>query len=149
MYRVLLVDDERTILEGISNIIDWESLGTTLCGTAKNGIEALEFIKKNNPDIVISDIMMPGLDGIALLKQVYQTHPHMKWILLSGYGEFEYAQTAMGFGVRHYLLKPSNEEDIYHALKEIVHDLRQEKLNRPKTIQQTTKKYSTVVQNML
>src|SRR5690625_6932486 len=112
MYKVLLVDDERTILEGISGTVDWEAQGTKLCGTASNGLEALAFIKENHLDIVISDIMMPGLDGIQLIKKAYEIDPNIKWIILSGYGEFDYAQTAMRYGVKHYLLKPCNEENI-------------------------------------
>jgi len=123
MYKVLLVDDERTILEGISSIVDWEREGVTLSGTANNGVEALEFIEKNEPDIVISDIMMPGLDGIQLLQKTSKTHPLMKFILLSGYSEFEYARQAMGYGVKHYLLKPSNEDLISQALAEVVSEL--------------------------
>lgn len=123
MYKVLLVDDERTILDGISSIVDWEEQGVVLSGTANNGIEALEFIKMNEPDIVISDIMMPGLDGIQLLQKAFADFPLMKFILLSGYGEFEYARQAMGYGVKHYLLKPSNEDIISQALTEVVNEL--------------------------
>lgn len=127
MYKVLLVDDERTILEGISSIVNWEKEGVTLSGTANNGIEALEFIEENEPDIVISDIMMPGLDGIQLLQKTFKTHPFIKFILLSGYSEFEYARQAMGYGVRHYLLKPSNEDVISQALAEVVGELELQK----------------------
>ncbi len=133
MYKVLLVDDERTILEGISAIVDWEAQDTELSGTARNGVEALDFIQTEQPDIVISDIVMPGLDGIQLLQKAHETHPFIKWIFLSGYGEFDYAQTAMQFGVKHYLLKPSNEEKISHAIDAVKQELVQEKndiLNR-------------------
>ncbi|WP_179107319.1 response regulator transcription factor [Sediminibacillus massiliensis] len=123
MYKVLLVDDERMILEGISSIVDWESQGTALSGKARNGIEALDFIKENQPDIVISDITMPGLDGMELIEKSSEEFPEIKWIFLSGYNEFEYAQKAMRYGVKHYLLKPCNEEVITEALKELVDDL--------------------------
>src|SRR5690554_290522 len=123
MYSVLLVDDERTILDGISSIVDWEEQGVTLSGTANNGVEALEFIKEYQPDIVISDIMMPGLNGIQLVQKTFKTHPLIKFILLSGYSEFEYARQAMGYGVKHYLLKPSNEDIISEAIGEVVSEL--------------------------
>lgn len=123
MYKVLLVDDERTILDGISSIVNWEGQGAILSGTANNGVEALDFIEENQPDIVISDIMMPGLDGIQLLQKTFKKYPLIKFILLSGYSEFEYAQQAMGYGVKHYLLKPSNEDTISQALAEVVNEL--------------------------
>lgn len=127
MYKVLLVDDERTILEGISKIVDWESQGVLLSGTARNGIEAMEFISEHEPDIVISDISMPGLDGIELIEKSYKLYPSISWILLSGYNEFDYAQKAMRYGVKHYLLKPCNENVISNALKEIVQEIEQQK----------------------
>lgn len=126
MYKVLLVDDERMILDGISMIIDWESYGVQLTGKAMNGIEALEFIEKDPPDIVITDITMPGLDGIGLVSKTRERFPAIKWIFLSGYSEFEYAQQAMRYGVRHYLLKPCNEEKISEALTEVVREKKEE-----------------------
>lgn len=123
MYKVLLVDDERTILEGISATVNWEEQGVTLSGTANNGVEALDFIKEYQPDIVISDIMMPGLDGIELLEKAKGIQALAKFIFLSGYSEFEYAQQAMSYGVKHYLLKPSNEDIISEALNDIVSEL--------------------------
>ncbi|MDL4839329.1 response regulator transcription factor [Aquibacillus rhizosphaerae] len=128
MYKVLLVDDERTILEGISAIVDWESQGVVLSGTARNGIEALEFISKNRPDIVISDITMPGLDGIQLVEKSKEDFPEIKWIFLSGFSEFEYARKAMRFGVKHYLLKPCNENAICQALGEVVREIEQHEM---------------------
>lgn len=130
MYKVLLVDDERVILEGISSFVNWEEVGTKLVGTAENGIVAYELIQKYEPDIVITDIIMPGLDGIQLLKKAHKTHSRIKWILLSGYGEFSYAQTAMKYGVKHYLLKPTNEEIISQAIEEVIHEIKREGINK-------------------
>jgi two-component system, response regulator YesN len=123
-FKVLLADDERIIVEGISNIIDWKELDTELVATARNGIEAYEKIELHQPDIVISDIRMPGMDGLNLVKKVYDKFPSIKFILLSGFGEFEYARTAMQFGVKQYLLKPCNEEKITEALQDIVEELK-------------------------
>ncbi|TVY08623.1 response regulator [Paenibacillus cremeus] len=123
MYKVLLVDDERIILDGISAIVDWESAGTVLHGTARNGIEAYELVMQDPPDIIISDIKMPGMDGLELAAKVSQSHPNLKLVLLSGFSEFEYAQRAMHYGVRHYLLKPSNENKIAEVLQELVAEL--------------------------
>ncbi|NOV03571.1 response regulator transcription factor [Paenibacillus planticolens] len=126
MYKVLLVDDERMILEGISSIVDWKSVDTELIGTARNGIEAYAFVCEHEPDIVISDIRMPGMDGLQLVAKVKETHPHTRFIMLSGFDEFEYAQIAMQHGVKHYLLKPCNENSILKALGEITAEYKQE-----------------------
>lgn len=126
MYKVLLVDDERLILEGISSIVDWSSVETQLVGTARNGVEAYAFVIEHAPDIIISDIRMPGMDGLQLIAKVKETHPHTRFIMLSGFDEFEYAQTAMQSGVKHYLLKPCNENSILKALREIAGECKQE-----------------------
>ncbi|WP_028610666.1 response regulator transcription factor [Paenibacillus harenae] len=123
MYKVLLVDDERIIVEGISRTVDWQAFNTELVGTARNGIEALSFIETHLPDIVISDIKMPGMNGLQLVEKVHEQFPHIAFILLSGFSEFDYARTAMQFGVKHYLLKPCNENTITQAMSEIIGDL--------------------------
>jgi two-component system response regulator YesN len=127
MYKVVLVDDERIITDGMSKVIKWESIGTSLIGTAKNGIEGYEFISQNQPDIVISDIKMPGMNGLELVKKVYENFPEIRFILLSGFSEFDYAKQAMEYGVKHYLLKPCNENTIMDAVREICEELNQKK----------------------
>ncbi|WP_152398967.1 response regulator [Paenibacillus cellulositrophicus] len=127
MYKVLLVDDERIILDGISQMVDWQAFGTELTGTAQNGLQAYDLIAADPPDIVISDIRMPGLDGLGLVAQTHATHPNVKFVLLSGFGEFEYANRAMQYGVKHYLLKPTDETKIAEALKEVTAELNQER----------------------
>lgn len=123
MYKIMLVDDERIILDGISQMMDWPSLGIELVGTAQNGLEAYDRIKELLPDIVVSDIKMPGMDGLELVATTNKTHPNIRFVLLSGFGEFDYASQAMQYGVKHYLLKPTNEKKIAEALSEIVEAL--------------------------
>ncbi|MBD8068685.1 response regulator [Bacillus sp. PS06] len=123
MYKVLLVDDERIILEGISQIIKWEDLGTKLIGKARNGIEGCEFIRREQPDIVICDIKMPGMNGLELVEMMSKEFPSIKFIILSGFNDFNYAKQAMAFGVQHYLLKPCNEKSIADALSKVIEDL--------------------------
>ncbi|OLS42173.1 response regulator transcription factor [Bacillus sp. MRMR6] len=144
MYKVLLVDDERIITEGISRVINWESIGTTLIGTARNGIEAYNIIEQIKPDIVISDIKMPGMNGLELVAKVYNAFPEIKFILLSGFSEFDYAKQAMEFGVKHYLLKPCNENTIMDAVSEICGDLK-EKHNREQFVQKMKGTLETVL----
>lgn len=127
MYKVVLVDDERIITDGMSKVIKWESIGTNLIGTAKNGIEGFELISRERPDIVISDIKMPGMNGLELVKKVYESFPEIRFILLSGFSEFDYAKQAMEYGVKHYLLKPCNENTIMDAVREICEELNEKK----------------------
>ncbi len=131
-YKVLLADDERIIVEGISSVINWSMLHTELVATARNGVDAYEKIVLHQPDIVISDIKMPGMDGIALAKKVYEEFPATSFILLSGFGEFEYARQAMQYGVKNYLLKPCNEEKITAALQDIIKELEAKKQQNEK-----------------
>ena len=105
MLRLLIVDDEPIIREALSEMIDYISLGYKLIGTAKNGMEAYDIICDEYPDVVITDIKMPILNGLELIEKAHKTDQHITFILLSGYGEFEYARKAMQFGVKHYLLK--------------------------------------------
>ncbi|MFB5660192.1 response regulator [Alteribacillus sp. HJP-4] len=123
MYNVLVVDDEINILEGISMLVNWEECGTRLAGKAYNGKMAFEMIQKNPPDIVVTDIKMPGMNGIELIEAVHEVLPEIRFVVLSGYDEFEFAKTAMRCGVKHYLLKPSNEKKIEEALKQLVEEL--------------------------
>ncbi|CAM4432476.1 two-component system response regulator YesN [Paenibacillus endophyticus] len=126
MYKVLLVDDERIIVEGISLTVKWEEYQSELAGTARNGLEAMAFIESHMPDIVISDIKMPGMNGLQLVEKVHEKYPHIAFILLSGFSEFDYARTAMQFGVKHYLLKPCNENTITDALTEVIAELEEQ-----------------------
>lgn len=122
MYKVLLVDDEEVIREGMTALIDWASLGFEFIGAAQNGLEAYELLMKTPVDIVITDIKMPVLDGLELIAKVKEEYPEMVFVVLSGYGEFELAKEAMGHGVKHYLLKPCNERKIIDVLQTIKND---------------------------
>jgi two-component system response regulator YesN len=117
MLGVLIVDDEDIICEGLSLLV--KSHGYSLLGTASNGKDALAAILEMKPDIVITDIRMPVMDGLELVKTCSGKNIPVNFILLTGYGEFEYAHRAMSFGVKHYILKPADESEILHALDDI------------------------------
>ncbi len=119
MYRLLIVDDEAEIIDGLKTIIDWESYGITLCGSADNGATAFEYMKELSPDIVIMDIRMPVLDGIGLLKKIAENAIPVKSIILSGYDDFNYAQKAMDLNATGYLLKPCRPKDILDAVLKV------------------------------
>lgn len=132
MLKVLLVDDEPLVLEGLKVMVDWNALGFMICGQTTNGEDAIEFIKEHEPDLVLTDIKMPVVDGLNLIKHVKDTMQlNIKFVILSSYSEFEFAQTAMKYNVQHYILKPLDEEKIEDVLKkvhkEIVEDQRTQK----------------------
>ena len=106
MIKVFLVEDEFVVREGIKNNIDWKSHGYEFCGEASDGEFALPMIQKVRPDIVITDIRMPFMDGLALSKLIKKEFPEMEIIILSGYEEFEYAKEGIKIGVAEYLTKP-------------------------------------------
>lgn len=120
MLKLLIADDERTIRETISSLIDWEAMGIEIAGICPDGIAAYDCIMDEYPDIVLTDIKMPGLNGLELIEKVKDAQPDIEFVILSGYGEFEFAQSAMKCGVRHYLLKPCNEEDIIHVIQDCI-----------------------------
>lgn len=122
MLKMIIADDERIIRETISTIINWDQYGIKLIGLCSNGIEAYDMIMDESPDLVITDIRMPGMSGLELIGRISQTDLTTQFILLSGYGEFEYAKQAMKYGVRHYLLKPCNEQQIIAAVQESIRD---------------------------
>lgn len=106
MYRVLLVDDEEDVREGLVLEIDWEALGLRIVGLAENGREALELAERVEPDIVITDISMPFMNGLELAHELRRHNPLIKLVILTGYDEFDYARQAVSLSVDEYLLKP-------------------------------------------
>ena len=115
MYRLLIVDDEATIRQGLS-MLPWRENGIELAGLLKDGIEAAEWVNSREVDILLTDIRMPGLSGIELAKITLQNYPDAKVILLTGYGEFEYAREAISLGVFDYILKPSTPQEIIRCV---------------------------------
>lgn len=129
MYSVFLVEDEIVIREGIKNMIAWEEYGYTFAGEAQDGELAWPMIKKCRPDIVITDIKMPFVDGLSLSKMIRNELPDTTVIILSGYDDFNYAREAVNIGVSRYLLKPLTKEQLIQALQEI-------KKSKDETLQQ-------------
>ena len=103
----------------ICKLIHWEELEMKLVGTASNGIGSLQMIEAEHPDLVMTDIRMPGYDGMELLKRARIQNPDMEFIIISGYSHFEYAQTAIRYGVSDYILKPVNEEALNATLQKV------------------------------
>ena len=117
MYRLVIADDEKTIRETIAHLIDWKSLDIEVVAVCKNGNEAYDAILDEYPDIVLTDIRMPGMSGLEMIRRLRDAGGAIECIILSGYGEFEYAKRAMELGVRYYLLKPCNENEIIDVME--------------------------------
>lgn len=126
LYRILLVDDEKEICEGIARKINWNELGYTLVGSAENGIEALEKAERLHPDVVMTDIKMPFLSGLELCERLCAAMPSIKLIIFSGFDDFKFAQQAIKLHVAEYILKPIDSVELTKALKKIKEQLDRE-----------------------
>jgi len=116
VIRLLIADDDFDILEGLHSTVNWSSVGVTSVVTARNGKEALEVMRKTPADIVITDVRMPGIDGVELSRLLIETYPDCQVIILSGYSDFKYAQAAMEYGVKRYLVKPVVIRELLEAV---------------------------------
>ncbi len=116
MKRVMLVEDEELILQGIRYINDWQSMGMQVVHMAHNGVEALEMLEKQPVDIIVTDIEMPEMNGIELMNKVRQNDNRVRFLILSGQDDFNYARDALKLNVEDYILKPINEQQLQTAL---------------------------------
>ena len=119
MLKVVIADDEARILSLIRLLPDWDALGIEVAGTAGNGLEALALIERERPDILITDIRMPGCQGLELIERARRIVPDIEIIIISGYAHFEYAQTAIKLGVGDYLLKPIKKDELTATLSKL------------------------------
>ena len=164
MIRVIVADDEKKVCDLIIHLIEWEKLEMELVGTASNGEEALKMIEEKKADLVLTDIRMPGYSGLELMQKAREICPEVEFIIISGHSLFEYAQTAIQYGVQDYILKPVNQkilnatlqkarkrylekhtedqaayQDLSRFFKVIWYDLENEEL--PQTIDDANEKY--------
>ena len=117
MYKLLLVDDEPIIRQGLEQMIDWDKLGLTLTASCSNAIAALDSMMDDMPDILLTDIRLPGMSGLDLVGRAVALHPMLQTVILSGYDTFQYAQQAVKYGVIEYLLKPCSQQELESALQ--------------------------------
>lgn len=117
MYKVALVDDEHLILEGLKRAMPWASLSCEVVGTASDGREGLALVRREQPDILFTDIRMPNLDGLAMIAALGSEFPRMQVTVLTAFRDFDYAQHAITLGVCRYLLKPSKMEELKEAVR--------------------------------
>lgn len=119
MQKVVIADDEEKVCQLIEKLINWEELDMQVAAVAHNGLEAYKEITEKRPDVVITDICMPGMDGLKMIREIKKLYPQIKMIIISGYRHFEYAQNALRYGVNDYLLKPIKKADLYNTLQKI------------------------------
>ena len=131
-YKVILVDDEAEVIDVIEQKIAWNELGFEVVGSATNGVKALELVEKTQPDVVITDIKMPYMDGLELSKRLNDDYRNIHIIIFTGFDEFEYAKEAVHLEIEEYMLKPINSDELTECLKRVKNSLdleREEKLN--------------------
>lgn len=145
MYRVFLAEDESLIRQGIKNLISWNEYGFSFVGEAPDGELAWPLIQKQKPNIVITDIRMPFMDGLSLSRLIKKNMPETTIIILSGYDDFTYAKEAIGIGVDQYLLKPLSKEQLIEVLLEVKQkkDVEQEKQQYMEQFQKEVQEYLT------
>jgi len=123
MYKVVIADDEQMIREGLRLLIDWKSLNLVLAGEAEDGLSALELIERHRPHILVTDVKMPGMSGLEVIRKVNESGMDIKSIIISGYDDFLYVKEALRYGVADYILKPVREDDLASILKEVVSNI--------------------------
>lgn len=119
MYKVIIVDDEKNIRERMAKFLPWDEFDFEVVGTAKDGLAALDLVKSFEPDLVLSDIKMPNIDGIQLAEQLNRHYPDIVTVFISSYNEFELAQKAIHFNVKGYLLKPVMKNDFRELMSNL------------------------------
>ncbi len=149
MEKLFIADDEASIRDGLKCIIDWEELGFALCGEASNGKEALSQILALNPGLVLLDVKMPGMHGTEVIRRAREAGFQGKCIILSGYSDFKYAQEAMKSGVRFYLTKPIDEDELIQTVTQIREELSEEQQRSSHFTQYKNKAKNVVLQELL
>lgn len=127
MWKILIADDEPKIRQGLKELVESFELPLKVCGEAKNGLEALRLLEEECPDIALVDICMPKLNGLQFLERIRDIRPECRTVIVSGYNEFTYAKEAMSLGVRCYILKPVEEEELYETIRSLTEELSRER----------------------
>ena len=119
MIKVLIADDELKVCQLINFLVDWQALGMKVVAIVHNGVDAINAIKEHKPNIIITDIRMPGCDGLEMIEQANQLEPDLEYIIISGYRQFDYAKKAISYGVSNYLLKPIDKNELIVSLEKV------------------------------
>ena len=147
MLKVVIADDEARVCQLILMLADWDGLGMEVAGVASNGLEALELVERLRPDILITDIRMPGCHGLELIERAKDKFPQLEIIIISGYAHFEFAQTAIKHGVGDYLIKPIKREELMATLEKLGQRCRQR--NQSATEMEQLRRSNQETENLL
>ena len=128
-YKLVIIDDNLTTVQSLSQCFDWEDLGIELAGTANDGMQGKELILRTHPDIIITDINMPDIDGLSMIEQVYENLSSSKIIVITGYDEFQYASRAIKLSVFDFILKPIDDNELHKSLTRVIESLEKDKLS--------------------
>lgn len=134
MYRVMIIDDEETIREGLRSVINWEEHNCVIVGEAEDGDEGVKLINELKPDIIFTDVRMPGLNGLEMISQIRELHQSCIIIILTGFREFEYAQQAISLGAFRLILKPTNTDELLQIIDDAVIELKKQVSNQNELI---------------
>ena len=126
MFTLLIVDDEASARRGLSNCVDWHSIGVEVCGHAMNGLQAIDMINNLSPDIVLSDVRMPFMDGIELCQNLKESQNKAKIILVSGYDDVDYLKSAINLGVEDYIFKPVSVQELNKVVCNTIKKIKEE-----------------------
>ena len=119
MYRLIIVEDEQTIREALRTFVDWKKLGFNLIGAFSDGAQAFDFVKKNGVNVILTDICMPEMNGLELIKEINSLNSLVKSVILSGHDDFSYAQDALKSRVFDYILKPIDFDQIVQTFEKL------------------------------
>ena len=141
---IIIADDEKKICRLLEYLIDWDEIGAKLLGVAYDGISAFQLIQEKKPDVLLTDIRMPDMDGLQLIEEAKKQNASLKCIIISGYKDFQYAQQGIRYGVRDYLLKPINQDDLTRTLKKLVNETMEQKSSQEarRHLEKTVRDYS-------
>ncbi len=132
MYKVMIIDDEPIIVEGLRRTVAWDKFSCEVVATANNGLEGKAMIEELKPDLIFLDICMPEMDGLTMIAALKSEYPDLQVTILTGFRDFEYAKTALNLGVSRFLLKPSNMEEIEEAISCMVSRVKENYPYEPK-----------------
>lgn len=149
VYKVVIVDDEPIIARGLSQVLPWEKYHCQVVGTALGGEEGLELIREKKPDIIFTDICMPGMDGLSMVAAFQVEFPDMEVAVLTGYRDFDYAQQAIRLGVTRFLLKPSNLDELEEAVQAMIQNLKKRNLEGEEKETENKSAGSFIVKNAM
>lgn len=149
MYKLMIVDDEMSIRNGMANGIPWEEWGYQVCAVCENGREAIDKLAETQPDVVLSDIRMPEVDGLELMQYLRQNHPQIKIIILSGYSDFEYLNMSIKNQVTDYLLKPTDPDDFEKLFRPLRVRMDKERLQSRQVAQSVNRHFLRWIENLI